>query len=105
MHLIFDQYLLTFYAIYLIKTKNNYHQGSVKENIAAGKENKHLITIMTVDYRSPIDRIFDPRYNELALFLMSISFILVFFTYDESQATIGKILFDRFDPRVYLFLM
>jgi hypothetical protein len=44
----------------------------------------------------PIIRRLVPRYNELALFLMSISFILVFFTYEELRAIIVKILFYHF---------
>jgi len=60
---------------------------------------------MKVDYRNPNDRLLFPRYNELALFLMSISFILVFFAYDELQTILDKFFVDRFDLRLFLLLV
>ena len=60
---------------------------------------------MKVDYHNPVVRLFVPRYNELALFLMSITFILVFFSYDELQTILGKFFFEHFDPRLFLLLV
>ena len=60
---------------------------------------------MKVDYRDPVVRQLIPRYNELAPFLMSISFILALFTYDGLQTTLYKFFFDHFDPRKFLVLL
>lgn len=60
---------------------------------------------MKVDYTDPVVRLLIPRYNELAPFLMSISFILALFTYDGLQTTLYKFFFDHFDPRKFLVLL
>lgn len=60
---------------------------------------------MKVDYGDPVVRLLFPRYNELALFLMSISFILVFFAYDKLQITLEKFFVDHFDLRWCLLLV
>jgi hypothetical protein len=57
---------------------------------------------MKSEKRNPIARFFIPRYNELALFLMSISFVLIFFTHPDLRARAREIFSDDFDPRTYI---
>ncbi|MCX7010518.1 MAG: hypothetical protein NTY53_25290 [Kiritimatiellaeota bacterium] len=55
------------------------------------------------DKRNFAARLFIPRYNELVLYLMSLAFVLVFFTDGKLKAEI----FDKFkfyDPREYIFM-
>ena len=60
---------------------------------------------MKSDKRNPIARLLIPRYNELALFLMSIAFVLLFFAHSDLRASSHDILFDDFDPRSYIALV
>ena len=49
--------------------------------------------------------LFIPRYNELALFLMSISFVLLFITHSDLRAASFKPLFKDFNLRAYIALV
>jgi uncharacterized membrane protein (DUF106 family) len=60
---------------------------------------------MKPDRRNPIVRLLIPQYNELALFLMSIAFVLLFFTHSDLRAGSHEILFKSFDPRTYVALV
>ena len=48
--------------------------------------------------------LFIPRYNELALFLMSFAFVLLFFTHADLRAASFKPLFGNFNLRVLIAL-
>ena len=60
---------------------------------------------MNSHHRNHIARLFIPRYNELALFLMSIAFVLLFFTHADLRAGSQELLFDDFDPWRYIALV
>lgn len=45
-----------------------------------------------------------PRYNEISLFLMSIAFVLLFFTNADLRIESHEFLFENFDPRSYIAL-
>jgi hypothetical protein len=60
---------------------------------------------MKSEKRNPIARLFIPRYNELALFLMSIAFVLLFFTHADLRAGLHGFLFDDFYLRHYIALV
>jgi len=60
---------------------------------------------MNIKEYKPIKKLFIPRYNELALFLMSISFLLVFISSSGLRADIDHFLFKDFDIRSYLFVI
>lgn len=60
---------------------------------------------MKLNRHNVIARLFIPLYDELALFLMSLTFILLFFTHEDLRTGSCKILFDRFDPRSYIGLL
>lgn len=47
--------------------------------------------------------LFVPRYDELSLFLMSLSFFLVYFLDPDLNALAYKFLITEFDPRLYSF--
>lgn len=58
---------------------------------------------MKLDPRNPISRLFIPRYNEIALFLMSLAFVLIFCTDAELRAGSHDLFFEeKFDPRIYI---
>lgn len=53
--------------------------------------------------RSAFVELFVPRYDELSLFLMSTSFLLVFFLDPELQDIARKFLVTEFDPKLFPF--
>lgn len=63
-----------------------------ERNKESGPDNRNLAALL-----------FIPRYNELALYLMSLAFILVFFTDGKLRAELFG-LFRYHDPREYIFL-
>ena len=60
---------------------------------------------METEKRNLIAWLFIPRYNELALFLMSIAFVLLFLTHADLRAVSYKPLFNDFNLRVYIALV
>jgi hypothetical protein len=58
---------------------------------------------MEIDKRNIIERLFIPRYNELVLFLMSISFILVFITDADLIAHTHDVLIKEGIPIALIF--
>jgi hypothetical protein len=58
---------------------------------------------MEIDKRNILERLFIPRYNELVLFLMSISFILVFITDADLIAHTHDVLIKEGIPIALIF--
>lgn len=57
---------------------------------------------MEIGRESGLGKILIPRYNELALYLMSIAFLLLFFSQPDLRESILKTQDNKFDPRWYL---
>ncbi len=60
---------------------------------------------VNTDPRNAVTRLFIPRYDEMALFLMSLAFVLVFFTNGDLRSKAHQLIVeDKFDPRIYIAL-
>lgn len=51
-----------------------------------------------------VENLLIPRYNEISLFLMSIAFVLLFFTNADLRTESHEFFFNDFDPRSYIAL-
>ena len=60
---------------------------------------------MKSDNRNTLARLFVPRYNELTLFQMSITFILIFLTHADFRDDVKNYFVDGFDLRIIIVLV